>query len=166
MKIFWFCILLFLVSLPRYSLASWSGKWDFKGSDATVGLSSDPQNPAIAKNVLLIVGYSKKFNCQPTVSVLIMNGQKLGVPTKQRTFKTKKNQLVLTVGSREFKGETKLTVYTNARELAMWGSQDLVSALNNNNASITAKIDDMKLLEFANATGFELANSRAKINCN
>jgi len=94
-----------------------------------------------------------------------MNGQKIGSPVKQRTSKSKKNQLIVTVGSQEFTNETKLTEYTNGVELAMRWSQDFVDALANKNTPFSAKVGTTKILEFSKASGFDLANRQAKVNC-
>jgi len=163
-----FDLFLFLVLALFHStlFADWSGKWDSKGSDAIIGLSTDPQNPDAANNAFLIIGYSRKFGCIPVVSVLILKGQSLGSPYEQKTSKSKKNQLVVTVGSREFTGETKFTKYTNGAELAMQGSQAIIDALSNGNAPILAKVGATSLLNFARASEFNLANQKAEKNCN
>jgi hypothetical protein len=163
-------IVLFLSTLLldlnfNLSYANWTGKWDSKGADAIIGLSTEPQNPDFGKNAFLIIGYSTKFSCTPVVSVLIINGQKLGSPIEQKTSKSKKNQLVVTVGSREFTDETKLTKYSNGMELAMRGSQDLIESLKNQNSPFSATIGTMKMLEFSKASGFEVANRQARANC-
>ena len=145
--------------------ANWSGRWEAKGADVLIGLSTDPQNLDFAKNSFFVIGYSKKFNCSPIVSVLTINGQRLGSPLNQKTSKSKKNQLVITVGAREFSDETKLTEYSNGMELAMRGSQDLVDALSNAQSSFSAKIGSLSILNFSKASGFESANRVAKLNC-
>ena len=160
-----FCIIL-LAGMHNSLLANWNGRWESKGADALIGLSTDPQNPDLAKNAFLIIGYSKKFNCSPVVSVLVLNGQKVGTPVKQRTSKSKKNQLIVTADSKVFSDETKLTEYTNGMEMAMRGSQELVNALSNNNTPLSARVGSTVILDFSSASGFEIANRRAKANCN
>ena len=61
-----------------------------------------------------MIGYSKKHDCEPVVSVLVIKGQNIGKPINQKTSKSKKNQLIIKVGSQEFTEETKLTEYTSA----------------------------------------------------
>lgn len=79
----------------NFAFAGWTGRWDSKGADAIIMLTSDPNNLDFAKNSLLVIGYSKKFDCQPVVSVLVMKGQKLGQPIDQLTSKSKKIKLLL-----------------------------------------------------------------------
>ena len=89
-------LLIFLLSFSLFSAyANWVGKWESKGSDVVIGLSSEPNNPQIAKNSLLVIGYSKKHDCKPVVSVLVIKGQNIGQPINQKTFKSKKNQLIV-----------------------------------------------------------------------
>jgi hypothetical protein len=166
MRAVFFCLSIFLFdSSLKVAFANWTGKWDSKGADAIIGLSTEPQNPDFGKNSFLIVGYSTKFACSPVVSVLVINGQRLGSPIEQKTSKSKKNQLVVTVGSKEFTDETKLTKYSNGMELAMRGNQDLVESLKNQSSPFSATIGTLKLIDFAKASGFEAANAQAKGNC-
>lgn len=162
---FRFVVVVSTALLCSNSLATWNGKWESKGSDVIIGLSTDPKNPDYAKNSFLIIGYSNRFNCSPVVSSLIINGQKLGSPISQKTSKSKKNQLVITVGAKEFTNETKLTEYTNGMELAMRGSLELVDALSNSNIPFSAKIGTLTVINFSGASGFEVANRQAKMNC-
>jgi hypothetical protein len=112
-------LLLFLLAIFSVcAIANWVGRWESKGNDVVIGLSSEPNNPQLGKNSLLVIGYSKKNNCNPVVSVLVIKGQSIGTPISQKTSKSKKNQLILNVGSQEFSTETKLTEYTNAVEFA------------------------------------------------
>ena len=161
-----FLFITFASTCSTSSFADWSGRWDFKGADAIIGLSSDPQHPDNAKNSLFVIGYSKKFSCMPVVSILVIIGQKLGSPLDQKTSKSKKNQLIITVDKREFTDETKMTTYTNGMELAMRGSPELIDALSNANNSFYARIGTTTMLNFSKASGFELANRQARINCN
>jgi len=164
-KIILFSLVICATALLTPSYANWNGKWDVKGADAIIGLSTEPQSPEIAKNALFVIGYSKKFSCMPIVSILVIKGQKLGSPIDQKTSKSKKNQLIVTVDTKEFTGETKLTQYTNGMELAMRGSQDLIDALSNKNSSFSARVGETTILNFSNASGFESSNRKAKINC-
>lgn len=164
MKIKSFAILLgLLVSLNAF--AGWKGTWQTKGSDALIGLSTEPSNPDIAKNSYLIIGYTKSTACLPVVSVLIINGQKLGSPIKQKASKSRKNQLVVKVNGQEFTADTKLTEYANGMELAMYASNGLIQALSSNSASFSAYIGSTTILEFEKANSFTSANSAARSNC-
>jgi hypothetical protein len=159
-------LLLFLLAIFSVSAnANWVGRWESKGNDVVIGLSSEPNNPQLGKNSLLVIGYSKKNNCNPVVSVLVIKGQSIGTPISQKTSKSKKNQLILNVGSQEFSTETKLTEYTNAVEFAMLGNQLLVNALSNQNISFGAKIGNTSLLDFKSASNFISANQIARQNC-
>jgi len=145
--------------------ANWIGKWESKGNDVVIGLSSEPNNPQLGKNSLLVIGYSKKHDCKPVVSVLVIKGQSIGSPINQKTSKSKKNQLIVTVGNQDFTNDTKLTEYTNAVEFAMMGNQSLVNALSNSNVPFNAKIGNTTLVEFKSASNFITANQIAKQNC-
>ena len=106
-------LLIFLVFfLVTPANAGWNGKWDSKGSDALIGLSSNPNTPDAAKNAFLIVGYSKNFNCSPVISVLIIEGQSIGNPVDQITSKSNKNQLMVIVNNQTFSSQTKMTKYS------------------------------------------------------
>jgi hypothetical protein len=159
-------LLIFLLAFSSFSAyANWVGKWESKGSDVVIGLSSEPNNPQVAKNSLLVIGYSKKHDCKPVVSVLVIKGQNIGQPINQKTSKSKKNQLIVKVGGHEFTEETKLTEYTSAVEFAMKGSQALVNALSNPSVPFNARIGSTILVEFASASEFANANRVARQNC-
>jgi hypothetical protein len=145
--------------------AGWNGRWDTKGTDAIIGLSTDPTNPEIAQNTFLIVGYIQSFGCSPVISVLTMKGESIGKPIQQETSKRRKSQLVVTVNNQDFSSETKLTKYTNGAELAMMGSVSLVKALSDPNSSILVKSGNTIILDFSNATNFINANNLARANC-
>lgn len=158
-----FSIFLALASLNTY--AGWTGRWEHKNGDVVVGLSSNPQNPVNAKNSLIVIGYFKNMGCSPVVSVLVLNGQSLGQPVKQKTSKSKKNQLVITVNGKDFSNETKMTEYTSGMELAMHGENSLINALSDPTASFSARIGKTTILDFSSASGFKQANQFAKANC-
>ena len=159
-------ILLILLAIISVSAkANWVGRWESKGNDVVIGLSSEPNNPQKGKNSLLVIGYFKKNNCNPVVSVLVIKGQSIGNPISQKTSKSKKNQLILQVGSQEFTTETKFTEYSNAVEFAMMGNQLLVNALSDQNVSFNAKIGSTSLLDFKSASNFTIANQIARQNC-
>ena len=145
--------------------ANWVGSWYANNSDAIVGLSTDPINPHSAKNTLIVIAYSKKFDCEPIVSVIVIKGQSMGQPIKQQTFKSKKNQLVITVAQREYRSETRMTEYTTAIELAAHASNSLIAALSNPESSFSARIGNTTLLSFEKASNFIIANQLAKANC-
>jgi hypothetical protein len=152
-----------ILGTPAY--ANWTGAWFTKGSDAIIGLSSDPSIQETAKNGFLVIGYSKKFGCRPVVSVIVMKGLSMGEPVKQQTSKSKKNQLVVTVARREYSSETKMTEYTTAIELAMYAPDALITALSNPASSLSARIGTTNLLSFQKASNFVNANQLAKANC-
>jgi len=154
-----------IFALPTIASAQWSGNWQSKGSDALIGLSSEPSNLDIAKNTYLIIGYTRQFSCTPVVSVLIIKGQRLGNPITQKKSQAQKNQLVLTVNGKVFSGETRLNEYTNGMELAMPGSLALVSELSTQNTSIDVTVGSTRIMNFSKANGFATANSYAKSNC-
>jgi len=145
--------------------AQWTGKWEAKGSDAIIGLTTEPSNPYTARNGLFAIGYSKSFNCQPVISFLSIQGMALGEPVSQKTSKSKKNQMIVVVSGSEFTSETKMTKYTNGIELAMMGGQNLVSALSNPRSPFVVKIGDTVLMKFDSAENFPSANSLALARC-
>ena len=145
--------------------ASWSGNWQSKGGDVIIALSTKPDNPDMGKNGYLIIGYSKKFECQPVVSSLVIQGQKLGSGIKQKTSKSLKNQLVVKVDGKEYTAETKMTEYTNGVELAMRSPDGLIEALSAPSSLFEARIGKLVLFEPTKATSFAGANAKAKSNC-
>ena len=160
-----FFLLMYFLLLPNIASAQWSGSWQSKGSDVLIGLSTEPSNPDFAKNSYLVIGYTKNFSCSSVVSVLIINGQKLGSPTGQKKSRTQKNQLKLTVNGKLFTGETKLNEYTNGMELAMSGSDLLIKELSINNSTIDVRIGNTSIMNFSKASNFTSENSRALSNC-
>lgn len=162
MKLF---LLTYFLLISNIVFAQWSGSWQSKGSDALIGLSTEPSNPDFAKNTYLVIGYTKKFSCLPVVSVLVINGQKLGSPTGQKKSRTEKNQLKITVNGKLFTSETKLNEYTNGMELAMSGSDLLIKELSVNNSTIDVRIGNTSIMNFSKASNFASANSRALSNC-
>ena len=153
----------FSMCFPAY--ASWSGSWQAKGSDAIIGLSTEPENPNNGKNAFLIIGYSKKFDCKPVVSSLVMNGQKVGSPIRQKTSKSLKSQLIVRVDGKEFTAETKMTEYSNGVELAMRSPDGLIEALSSPSGLFTAYIGKSTTFEPTKANAFSAANAKAKANC-
>ena len=145
--------------------ASWSGSWQAKGSDAIIGLSTEPGNPDEAKNAFLIIGYSKKFDCKPVVSSLVMTGQKVGSPIRQKTSKSLKSQLIVRVDGKDFTTETKMTEYSNGVELAMRSPDGLIEALSSPNSLFTAYIGKTTTFEPTKANSISAANAKAKSNC-
>lgn len=159
--------LLFLITFccsPQ--AATWKGTWQTKGSDAVIAMSSNPNNPERGMNTFLLVGYKKQFGCEPTVAVLGMKGARLGEPYEQVTSKKGKNQLVVSVGGRDFRPSiTKLNKYSNGFEFVSVAGADLIRALSDNNRTLAARIGNTTLIEFSSANGFASANQRASINC-
>jgi len=78
------------ISRLRDGLANWVGKWESKGNYVTINHFYEPNNPLIGKNSLLVIGYSKKHDCEPVVSVLVIKGQNIGKPINQKISKSKK----------------------------------------------------------------------------
>jgi hypothetical protein len=159
------CTILTLTTHP-IAAKTLEGQWQVKGSDVIVGLSTNPQMPGGSKNIFLIVKYASEFNCKPVVSLLVMTGTKLGTPTKQKTSKSKKNQLVVGVGSKEYTNETKMTEYTNGFELAMFGARELIDSLSDNSQRMYARVGELELLSFSRVANFNSASRQAKVNCN
>ena len=160
---FLLCGMLFILSQSTF--AQFSGTWQVKGADAIVGLSTNPQNPDHGKNAFLIIGYSKKFDCKPVASVLVIEGQVLGRPIEQKNSKSAKNQLIVSVGGREFTDQTKFTTYTNGMELAMKVPERLLDALDNPHTQVSARIGATTIVSLESAKNFYSANRSARMAC-
>lgn len=159
---------LFLLLIVTSTLfAGWEAPWWSQKSDVMIGLSTNPENPSDGKNSLLIIGYSKQFNCNPVVSLLIMNGEKIGRAIKQKTFKGKKDQLRVNINGKIFTGETKMTEYASGSyEFAMMGKQEMINLLNKFNGPLSVTIGNGgKILNFSKTYGFFDANKDAIKNC-
>jgi hypothetical protein len=88
-----------------------------------------PQAKTPDTNVIFIISYEKRWSCRPALSVLLMNGRKLGSPKSQETTKRRGDQLSIIVDGKVFTSETKVNLYSNGMELVMFAPSGLVDAL-------------------------------------
>jgi hypothetical protein len=145
--------------------AQLAGRWETKGSDVLIGLTSDPLSPSSAGNSVLVVGYSPKTGCQAVVSFLVMKGMTLGPELWQKMGKTDRNRMFIIVNQRQFSAETVMIKYANAVELAMRAPAELISALEKPSASVVVKVGSTEHLKLASTENFSVAHKRARGNC-
>ena len=140
-------------------------QWVAKGRDAVYNMYL-PQAKKPDTNALIIVSYDKRWACRPSVSVMMISGKQLGAPERQATMKKVEDQLLIIVDGKRFTEATKLTMYSNGLEMAMFAPPGLVEALNSNPKSVVAKVGE-KLggFDFSDGTGFASANAAAKNSC-
>ena len=151
-----------LVGFPTFAHAQWISK----GRDAIFNMYL-PQAKKAETNAMIIVSYDKRWSCKPAVSVMLVSGQQLGSAEKQATVKKASDQLIIIVNGKQFTDTTKLTMYSNGMELAMFAPSGLVEALAQNPKSVVAKIGEgLGGFDFSDGTGFRAANSVAAANCN
>lgn len=142
-----------------------TAQWVFTGKEAMYTMYL-PQAKQPDTHALFIISYEQRWACKPSVSVMLMSGRKLGSPTKQATEKNPKDQLHIIVDGRVFRSETKITMYTNGIEMAMFAPKGLIEAMEKNPSSVIARVgSDMGGFDFSGATGFSAANSSARKNC-
>ena len=126
-----------------------------------------PQAKKADTNAMIIVSYEKRWSCKPAVSVMLVSGRQLGSPEKQTTIKKTSDQLTLIVDGRRFTDTTKLTMYSNGMEMAMFAPAGLVEALAQRPKSVVARLGEgLGGFDFSDGTGFQSANSTAAANCN
>ena len=89
-----------------------------------------PQAKKPDTHAILVVSYEKRWSCRPAVSAMLMTGRKLGVPERQATERKREDQLSIVVDGRVFTAETKVTMYSNAMELAMFAPPGFIEAMN------------------------------------
>jgi hypothetical protein len=145
--------------------AQGAGRWEAKGSDALIGVSTDPNSPSPAAVKLLVIGYSPKTGCRAVASFLFMKGAALGPELRRRTGKSDKNRMSVIVNQREFSAETIMFEYANGIELAMAASNELIHALERSNVSVVVKVGSTEHLKIASASNFFDAHQRARASC-
>jgi len=168
------CALLLCSSMPQVCNAQWVGAWQYKGGDALLGLSTDPdqaESPA-AVNSFLIIGYrSGSAACRPVVTMLTMKGFKLQEAIETKLATRAEEQLIVKVGRIEYQAETVVTRYSNAFEFSMRASTELLSALADERSSLSVHIGSTEKpfvgggFAFERASGFVSANESARANC-
>ena len=150
-----------LVGYPTLAHA----QWITKGRDAIFNMYL-PQAKKADTNAIIIVFYDKRWSCRPAVSVMLVSGRQLGSPEKQTTVKKTADQLTLIVDGKRFTDTTKVTMYSNGMELAMFAPPGLVDALAQNPKSVVARLGEgLGGFDFSDGTGFLSANTAAAANC-
>ena len=150
-----------LLALPMCSMAQWVAS----GRDATFTMYL-PRAKKPDTRALFIVSYERRWSCKPAVSVILMSGRKLGAAENQSTERKRDEQLSIEIDGKKFTGETKVTMYSNAMELAMVAPPGLVQALSGQPSSILARLGaGMGGFDFSDGTGFVAANAAAAASC-
>ena len=125
-----------------------------------------PQAKKPDTNAIFIISYEIRWSCRPAVSVMLMAGRKLGSPQRQATDQKREDQLSIIIDGRTFTDETKVTLYSNAVELAMFAPSGLVEALKSQPKSVIARMGPgFGGFDFSDGTGFSRANAAAVANC-
>lgn len=151
-----------LFGIPTFAHAQWIAK----GRDAIFNMYL-PQAKKADTNAMIIVSYDKRWSCKPAVSVMLVSGRQLGSAEKQTTVKKTSDQLTIVVDGKRFTDTTKLTMYSNGIELAMFAPSGLVEALAQNPKSVVAKLGEgLGGFDFSDGAGFQKANLAAAANCN
>ncbi len=88
-----------------------------------------PQAKKPDTNAIFVISYEKRWSCRPAISVMLMTGRKLGTPERQATERKREDQLLIVIDGRVFTDETKVTMYSNAMELAMSAPPGLIDAM-------------------------------------
>lgn len=147
--------------LPLLSFAQWLAN----GTDATYTMYL-PQAKKPDTNAIFIVSYEKRWSCRPAVSVILASGRKLGVAERQETLKKRDDQLSIVIDGQTFSGETKMTMYSNGMELAMFAPPGLVEALAKQPTSVVARLGaGLRGFDFSDGLGFADANAAVYAKC-
>ena len=97
---------------------------------------------------------------------MLVSDRQLGSPEKQTTVKKTADQLILIVDGKRFTDTTKVTMYSNGMELAMFAPPGLLDALAQNPKSVIARVgEELGGFDFSDGTGFRSANTAAAANC-
>lgn len=154
-----------LILVLLYPLLA-QAQWVTTGRDAMYTMYL-PQAKKPETNAIFIVSYERERSCLPAVSVMLVSGRKLGPPERQTTVKKRKDQLSIVVDGRVFSGETKLTIYSNGMELAMFAPAGLVEAMSKQPTSVVARLGTgLGSFDFSDGRGFSAANAAAYAKCN
>lgn len=110
--------------------------WHFYDGAIALLTTTHPQNPAQGRTTGIFVAYERtRSGCVPTVSLMSYHGLALGrvVAPRKQVSRSKKNQLVVGVGSRKFSavGDTVMNEYSNGTEIVAMFDVDLIAALMN-----------------------------------
>lgn len=147
--------------LPVLSVAQWVAN----GTDAAYNMYL-PQAKKQDTNAVFIVSYDKRWSCRPAVSVMLVSGRKLGAAERQETLKNGDDQLSIVIDGKVFTGVTKLTMYSNGMELAMFAPSGLVEALGKQPTSVVARLGKgLGGFDFSDGIGFANANAAAHAKC-
>ena len=166
--------LMLCLAIPQVCNAQWVGAWQYKGADALLGLSTDPDQAESTETVnsFLIIGYrSGSAACRRVVTMLTMKGPKLQEAIETKLASRTNDQLIVKVGRIEYTDETAITRYTNAIELSMRASAELLSALADERSPLSVHIGSTAEpyagggFVFERASGFVSANESARANC-
>lgn len=142
-----------------------AAQWVANGRDAMYSMHL-PQAKKPDTHALFLVAYEKRWSCRPAVSVILMTGRKLGAAQRQTTEKKPNDQLSIVVDGRTFTAETKVTMYSNAMELAMFAPVALIDALARSPKSVVARLGaGLGGFDFSDAQGFAVANDAARKAC-
>lgn len=148
--------------LPMLAHAQWAPN----GRDAGFAMYL-PQAKKPDTHAIFVVSYEKRWSCRPAISVLLMTGRKLGGAQKQVTSRKSEDQLSISVDGRMFTAETKVTIYSNGMELAMFAPPGFIESMNQQPHSVVARLGATGgSFDFSSGTGFSAANKVAASNCN
>ncbi len=154
-----------LLLLAAGGASSVHAQWVANGRDATFTMQL-PQAKKADTHAVFLVTYESRWSCRPAVSVILMTGRSLGTPQRQSTERLRKDQLSIEVDGRRFYGETKVTMYTNAMELAMFAPDGLIDALRSDPRTVIARLGEgLGGFDFSDGKGFARANAAAQAAC-
>lgn len=126
-----------------------------------------PQAKKPDTNAVFVISYEKRWSCRSAISVMLITGRKLGSPERQATERKREDQLSIVIDGRVFTDETKVTMYSNAMELAMFAPAGLIDAMKKQPVSVVARLGSgLGGFDFSDGKGFAAANAVAAANCN
>jgi hypothetical protein len=129
-------VVLFHFAFVQKATSEIVADWHFYDGTIALLTTTHPQSPALGRTTGIFVAYERsRSGCAPTVSLMSYNGLALGrvVAPRKQVSRSKKNQLVVGVGSRKFSavGETVMNEYSNGTEIVAMFDIDLIAALRN-----------------------------------
>jgi hypothetical protein len=141
-------------------------QWVSNGRDAMFTMYL-PQAKKPDTHAIFVVSYEKRWSCRPAISVMLMTGRKLGAPKHQVTERKREDQLSIVIDGRVFTDETKVTMYSNAMELAMFAPPGFIEAMKKPPSSVIVRVGaGLGGFDFSDGRDFAAANAAAATNCN
>ena len=161
--------LISFISISSTLSAETVAKWRVQGSSVVLESTTNLANPSQGKSAVIALTYEKSFfKCKPSLAFLSFEGLKLGTGIKQKTSKSKKNQLTFYVNKKKFiaQKETKMNTYSNGIELVAFFNESILRELSKPSLIKVSVGGKQPVMEFKTSNSITPSIGKISDSCN